>query len=196
MEKHYEVQIKDNPLPSVFVDGTTSAGEGVLLAPLGPNRMQITLNHAGMRLIIGRQGDFLSVALRLPAALVGQPQSQELCLRGCPSWERLATAPEGEPAWRLSEADTACRGANLTGAYLDACVFDVLATGQKDMAAEASAAAVADLKELGASTAHRAIQEPSGAAGQEASATAVVSALLLLAWLRARCWTEPRGTVS
>lgn len=196
MEKHYEVQIKDNPLPSVFVDGTTSAGEGVLLAPLGANRMQITLNHAGVRLIIGRQGDFLSVALRLPAALAGQPQSQELCLRGCPSWERLATTPEGEPAWRLSEADTACRGANLTGAYLDACVFDVLATGQKDMAAEASAAAVADLKELGATTAYRAVQEPSGAAGQEASATAVVSGLLLLAWLRARGWTEPRETVT
>lgn len=195
MEKHYEVQIKDNPLPSVFVDGTTSAGEGVLLAPLGPNRVQITLNHAGTRLIIGRQGDFLSVTLRLPLALVGQPQSQELCLRGCPSWERL-TAPEGEPAWRLSEADTACRGVNLTGAYLDACVFDVLATGQKDMAAEASAAAVADLKELGATTAYRAVQEPSGATGQQASATVVVSCLLLLAWLRARGWTEPQEAVS
>lgn len=196
MEKHYEVQIKDNPLPTVFVDGTTSAGEGVLLAPLGPNRVQITLNHAGVRLIIGRQGDFLSVSLRLPAALVGQPHSQELCLRGCPSRERLATTPEGEPAWLLKEADVACRGANLTGAYLDACVFDGLATGQTDMAAEASAAAVADLKELGATMAHHAVQEPSGTAGREASATAVVSGLLLLAWLRAGFWTEPWESVS
>lgn len=188
MEKTYEADIKDNPLPAVFVDGSPSAGKGVRLAPLSSSRVELVLSHAGVRLLIRRQGDFLSVALRLPSSLAGD-QPLQLCLRGCSSSERVQ-APHGEPAWRLEEADAACRAANLTGAYRDACVFDVLATGQKDMAAEASGAAVADLQELGAAAAPHVVQQPSVAAARGASVTAVVANLLLIAWLRAGSCSE------
>lgn len=181
MEKTYEADIKDNPLPTVFVDGSPSAGKGVRLAPLGSGHVELVLSHAGARLLIRRQGDFLSVALRLPSTLAGD-QSLQLCLRGCSSSERVL-APHGEPAWRLEEADAACRAANLTGAYRDACVFDVLATGQKDMAAEASGVAVADLKELGAAAAPHVIQQPSVATDRRASFAAVMANLMLIAWL-------------
>uniref|UniRef100_A0A1E1XID9 Putative conserved secreted protein n=1 Tax=Amblyomma aureolatum TaxID=187763 RepID=A0A1E1XID9_9ACAR len=184
MEKTYEADIKDNPLPRVFADGATLAGKGVRLMALSPNRVELLLTHAGARLLIRRQGDFLSVALRLPSTLAGE-QPLQLCLRGCSASERLP-APHGEPAWLLEEADVACRAANLTGAYLDACVFDVLATGQKDMAAEASGAAVADLQELGATTAHRIVQQPSAVVERRASAAAIVAGLLLTTGLHAR----------
>ncbi|XP_077514152.1 repulsive guidance molecule B-like isoform X2 [Amblyomma americanum] len=183
-EKTYEADIKDSPLPRVFADGATLAGKGVRLMTLSPNRVELLLTHAGARLLIRRQGDFLSVALRLPLTLAGE-QRLQLCLRGCSASERLP-APHGEPAWLLEEADVACRAANLTGAYLDACVFDVLATGQKDMAAEASGAAVADLQELGATTAHRIVQQPSAAMERRASAAAIFVGLLLAAGLHAR----------
>lgn len=181
MEKTYEADIKDNPLPTVFVDGSPSAGKGVRLTPLNSSFVELVLSHAGVRLLIRQQGDFLSVALRLPSSLAGDQPSQ-LCLGGCSLSERVQV-PQGEPAWRLEEADAACRAANLTGAYRDACVFDVLATGQKEMAAEAGAAAVADLKELGAAAAPQVIQQPSAAALGSASATAIVANLLLTAWL-------------
>ncbi|XP_037563388.1 repulsive guidance molecule B-like isoform X2 [Dermacentor silvarum] len=193
MEKTYEADIKDNPLPTVFVDGSPSAGKGVRLAPLSSSRVELVLSHAGVRLLIRRQGDFLSVALRLPSSLAGD-QPLQLCLRGCSSSERVQ-APLGEPAWRLEEADAACRAANLTGAYRDACVFDVLATGQKDMAAEASGAAVADLLELGAAAEPHVVQQPSVAAERRASVTAVLANLLLIAWLRAGSCSEVLGAV-
>lgn len=193
MEKTYEADIKDNPLPTVFVDGSPSAGKGVRLTPLSSSRVELVLSHAGVRLLIRQQGDFLSVALRLPSSLAGD-QPLQLCLRGCSPSERVQV-PEGEPAWRLEEADAACRAANLTGAYRDACVFDVLATGQKDMAAEASGAAVADLKELGAAAAPQVVQQPSVAAQRRASVAAVVANLLLIAWLRSGSCSELLGAV-
>ncbi|KAL3207440.1 hypothetical protein MRX96_039693 [Rhipicephalus microplus] len=193
MEKTYEADIKDNPLPTVFVDGSPSAGKGVRLTPLNSSFVELVLSHAGVRLLIRQQGDFLSVALRLPSSLAGHQPSQ-LCLQGCSLSERVQV-PQGEPAWRLEEADAACRAANLTGAYRDACVFDVLATGQKEMAAEASAAAVADLKELGAAAAPQVIQQPSAAALGSASAAAIVANLLLTAWLHSGSCSVLLGAV-
>uniref|UniRef100_A0A224Z7I4 RGM domain family n=1 Tax=Rhipicephalus zambeziensis TaxID=60191 RepID=A0A224Z7I4_9ACAR len=193
MEKTYEADIKDNPLPTVFVDGSPSAGKGVRLTPLNSSCVELVLSHAGVRLLIRQQGDFLSVALRLPSSLAGD-QPLQLCLRGCSPSERVQV-PQGEPAWRLEEADAACRAANLTGAYRDACVFDVLATGQKEMAAEASAAAVADLKELGAAAAPQVVQQPSAATQGRASAAAVVANLLLIAWLHSGSCSALLGAV-
>lgn len=67
LEKTYEAQLRD--LPSVFKDGTTSAGRGVELTTPELDLVELTLYHAGVRLRIRQHGDFLSVTLRMPTQI-------------------------------------------------------------------------------------------------------------------------------
>ncbi|CAN7999554.1 unnamed protein product, partial [Ixodes hexagonus] len=185
LEKTYEAQIRD--LPSVFKDGTTSAGRGVELTTPELDLVELTLSHAGVRLRIRQHGDYLSVALRMPTGIAGE--GRQICSQGCPARELLPELRDVEK-WRREEAEASCRKANLTGAYWDACVFDVLSTGDT-RSADAASAAVADLRNLGASAPSREAPSPSDASACRAS-LAVIALAGTLAWVGLRwalCFT-------
>lgn len=190
LEKTYEAQLRD--LPSVFKDGTTSAGRGVELTTPELDLVELTLYHAGVRLRIRQHGDFLSVTLRMPTQIadMGTP----LCSQGCPTRELLPELHNVEQ-WRREKAESSCTKVNLTGAYWDACVFDVLSTEDARSAevAGAASAAVADLRSLGASPPVRESRSPSEAPVRRASAV-VVALSGILAWVGSRNWVDSLGT--
>ncbi|KAG0432910.1 hypothetical protein HPB47_020400 [Ixodes persulcatus] len=134
--------------------------------------VELTLYHAGVRLRIRQHGDFLSVTLRMPTQIadMGTP----LCSQGCPTRELLPELRNVEQ-WRREKAESSCTKVNLTGAYWDACVFDVLSTEDARSAevAGAASAAVADLRSLGASPPVRESRSPSEAPVRRASAAVV-----------------------
>ncbi|EEC01612.1 secreted protein, putative [Ixodes scapularis] len=103
LEKTYEAQLRD--LPSVFKDGTTSAGRGVELTTPELDLVELTLYHAGVRLRIRQHGDFLSVTLRMPTQIadMGTP----LCSQGCPTRELLPELHNVEQ-WRRENAESSC----------------------------------------------------------------------------------------
>lgn len=187
LEKTYEAQIRD--LPSVFKDGTTSAGRGVELTTPELDVVELTLSHAGVRLRIRQHGDYLSVALRMPMQIVGE--GMLLCSQGCPTRE-LLSEPRNVEHWRRQEAESSCSRVNLTGAYWDACVFDVLSTGDT-RSADAASAAVADIRNLGAPAPSRGAQSPSDASTWRASLT-VVALSGILACVGLRNWVNSLGT--
>lgn len=148
VEKTFEAQT--DFLPSVFVDGSKTGGPGVRIKEESPGRhVEIHLRHIGTRIVIRQVGRYLTFAIRIPMEIAIQGASQsgsntlELCVRGCPKRERidfnqLLSQPDsfismvtnrGHVAIPKKEALATCRQYNVTDFYFDACVFDLLTTG-------------------------------------------------------------------
>ncbi|XP_066577602.1 hemojuvelin [Amia ocellicauda] len=155
----YQAELGD--VPAAFVDGSVSAGGerrgggGLAVRSLAPGRhAEIVAAHIGATLVVRQTGHFLSLAVRAPEDVVGAfspEQDLQLCVWGCPASQRLDPpnphphpAPALSNSFSLSAARSHCaRLLPTEDVYFQACVFDLLATGD----ANSSSAALAALED-------------------------------------------------
>lgn len=137
-------------LPAAFTDGTKSSGTGpdfvVEIAVRSPDfHVVINVKYVAIKLFIRRHGKYLSLAVRIPEEVIqlkSPTETAQLCLSGCPSRQRVAykeylAAPAyfaqkwGSPRPRMAKQDAVrlCREAEVMDFYFDACVFDLLVSG-------------------------------------------------------------------
>ncbi|KFM80219.1 Repulsive guidance molecule A, partial [Stegodyphus mimosarum] len=140
LEKMYEAQT--DSLPSVFVDGSKTSGPGVKIVVVAASKhIEIHLRYIATKIIIRQVGHYLTFAAEMPSTVAvqgAQGETHELCVRGCPKRERIEF--EGFLDFKSGskrEALAACRALNLTGFYLNACVFDIVTTGDSSFSTAA-----------------------------------------------------------
>uniref|UniRef100_A0A667ZGK3 Hemojuvelin BMP co-receptor n=1 Tax=Myripristis murdjan TaxID=586833 RepID=A0A667ZGK3_9TELE len=150
IEQHlYQAEL-DN-VPAAFVDGSVSSGErrgqhSLLVQTQSPGRhAEIRAAHIGTVLVVRQNGRSLGLAVRSPRAIVeafAPEQDLQLCVWGCPASQRLNTFTP--PSSSSLKAQAYC-AAHLPARdiYYQACVFDLLATGDLN----SSMAAVAALED-------------------------------------------------
>lgn len=156
-EKTYEAQT-DN-LPATFVDGTQSSGHerSVKIRDREPGRhVEIVIKYIATTIVIRQVGHYLTFAIRMPRDVATQGVNREglhLCLKGCPTTERIdhkkllshpsslrdlvGSAPLAMPR-ELAVAQ--CKAINVTDFYFDSCVFDLMTTGDASFSQAANEA--------------------------------------------------------
>ncbi|XP_047737272.1 repulsive guidance molecule A isoform X1 [Hyalella azteca] len=142
--KTYEASAEQ--LPSAFVDGTREGGveasgaAAVWVQEVVPGQHV----HVGVRVVNATvsirkiQSRYLSVSVTVPESVLGEEQGQGLCITSCPASETLSS-PTHE-AMPQAKAQELCAQHNITDSFLDACVFDLVATGETFFRDSASAA--------------------------------------------------------
>lgn len=143
----YQAELDD--VPPAFADGSVSDGErlgrhSLQVSSQDPGRhAEIWAAHIGTTLVVRQSGRSLGLSVRAPLAVVNSftsEQDLQLCVWGCPTSQRL-------PAPHLSTRGAArAHCAALLpkqDIYFQACLFDLLVTGDLN----ASAAAVAALED-------------------------------------------------
>ncbi|XP_062847759.1 hemojuvelin [Trichomycterus rosablanca] len=129
----YQAEV-DN-VPAAFADGSTSTGERrgqhslrVRSQDLG-RHAEIWAAHIGTTLVVRQTGRSLGLAVRSPRPIAESytpEQDLQLCVWGCPTSQRL-NAP---PAWPSTPEYAHCLSLlPEQDVYFQACLFDVLATG-------------------------------------------------------------------
>ncbi|KAG5271321.1 hypothetical protein AALO_G00178420 [Alosa alosa] len=142
-QQNYRAEL-DN-VPPAFLDGSITSGERrghhSLQVSTGPGRhAQINATHIGTTLVVRQSGRSLSLSVRAPRAIVdafSPEQDLQLCKWGCPASQRL----EHPPPQPGTDAYTHC--ASLLPAkdmYFQACLFDLLTTGDVNFSSSAVAA--------------------------------------------------------
>lgn len=110
---------------------------------------EIRAAHIGTLLVVRQSGGSLGLSLRSPRRIVaafGAEQDLQLCVWGCPASQRLNTRRPPAASSPLLAATARAHCAALLpaqDAYYQACVFDLIATGDLN----ASSAAVAALQD-------------------------------------------------
>ncbi|XP_064184666.1 repulsive guidance molecule A-like [Anguilla rostrata] len=167
--KVYQATSED--LPSVFLDGTRSGGEGGSLwiaerdgegaaaaEQGGARRVRIEARYVGTSVVVRRVGRYLSIAVRTPEEVLGSPPEEggglQLCLHGCPLGQLIGDhalappLPRPHPGPAHEWAAARCREAlQVEDVYFHSCVFDLLTTGDPQFSL-AAFGALEDLKAL------------------------------------------------
>ncbi|KAM4600508.1 hemojuvelin [Polymixia lowei] len=159
----YQAELDD--VPAAFADGSVWSGErrgqhSLLVRSQNPGRhAEIHATHIGTVLVVRQNGRSLGLAVRSPRAIVesfSQDQDLQLCVWGCPASQRLniLSPPPSSSSLPLSSfssgpavsAQAHCAALLPTrDVYYQACVFDLLATGDLN-ASVASVAALEDAR--------------------------------------------------
>ncbi|XP_076350277.1 repulsive guidance molecule B-like [Tachypleus tridentatus] len=143
-EKTFEAQT--DSLPGAFVDGTrgTRTGDTVFIVEKEPARhVEIHARHILTHIIIRQVGQYLTFAIKIPeeiAKLGERSEALQLCLKGCPRRERINYGQLNSEAMPVQEAVSVCKNWNVTDFYFDACVFDLLTTGDRSFSRAAGEA--------------------------------------------------------
>ncbi|XP_055355621.1 repulsive guidance molecule B-like [Paramacrobiotus metropolitanus] len=129
--KTYEASVAS--LPSFFTDATSDSDSSKILPHVPDHHVELRVLHLKTIIFIRRVGDYLSVAVRLPASLLTEESAvpYQLCSGGCPFGEELqrGRALGGQPLRAVQEAEEVCRMQNMSGPFLEACLFDMAVTG-------------------------------------------------------------------
>ncbi|KAG0724494.1 RGM domain family member B [Chionoecetes opilio] len=146
-ERTYEASAE--ALPKAFVDGTTWTG-GSALSPhtqvqerVPGEHVLITVSRINATVAVRKIEKYLTVLVTLPESEVGEGGELQLCVGGCPISERIPRFPPPpmfSPAMAKSQAVKLCKEYNVTDYYLDSCIFDLMATGDKSFRVAALAA--------------------------------------------------------
>ncbi|KAM9852023.1 hemojuvelin [Aulostomus maculatus] len=149
----YQAELEN--VPAAFADGSTASGErrghySLLVRTQSPGRhAEIWAAHIATVLVVRQSSRSLALSLHLPRSIMeayGPEQDLQLCVWGCPASQRLSTLhpPSGYSPATAAGAHAYC-GALLPtrDVYYQACVFDVITTGDLN----ASAAAVVALQD-------------------------------------------------
>ncbi|KAI1882955.1 hypothetical protein AGOR_G00240210 [Albula goreensis] len=163
-QKVYQATTED--LPSAFLDGTRSGGDGASLwiterggvADGEGRQVKIRARYVGTSIIVRQVGRYLTFAIRMPEAVLGsaeQGSGLQLCLTGCPQGEligdahpALPQAPPQRQAFTAERAAARCRETlKVEDVYFQSCVFDLLTTGDPQFSL-AAFGALEDLKAL------------------------------------------------
>ncbi|KAK6728293.1 hypothetical protein RB195_005750 [Necator americanus] len=151
---HYEAASEEETLPTSFVDGATSYktedGRTAVEIIARGNYVEIAMHHIHSNVHIRRRGPYLSVSVIVPENLQGTSASSEtLCTTGCRNQsiiaiEKALVAPNRYAKCYARKlhvpiklAIDRCRTVNVTDQYFDACVFDLMLTGDEYLVAMA-----------------------------------------------------------
>ncbi|KAL6109882.1 hjv [Pungitius sinensis] len=150
----YQAEI-DN-VPAAFADGSVVSGErrgrhSLTVRTQCPGRhAEIRAAHIGTLLVVRQTGRSLGLSVRSPRGVVeafGAEQDLQLCVWGCPASQTLNTLrPPVLPLDSHTVAGARAHCAALLparGVYYQACVFDLIASGDFN----SSAAAVSALQD-------------------------------------------------
>ncbi|CAG0897689.1 unnamed protein product [Cyprideis torosa] len=141
-------------LPASFIGGHLHGGKeraSMIREVIPGKHVEILLAHAGTVIVIRRAGqaNYLNVAVRVPSQMTGEEnhtreQLPVICTKGCPKSNRLALRFDDPNKEGILET---CRAFQVTDLFLDACVFDVIASEDSQLS-EASFNAQNDLWSL------------------------------------------------
>ncbi|CAG9540522.1 unnamed protein product [Cercopithifilaria johnstoni] len=152
--KQYEVGSDDERLPNSFTDGSIFVGNSerkpVEIKSLNQTYVEIILRYIATTIYIRRHGAYLSVALRIPERIVQEQTDNEfdICTTGCSRSDmiKLEEALANPISFTrchgirmkipLKVAIERCNRANITDAFFDACVFDLLISGDEIFVAQ------------------------------------------------------------
>lgn len=167
-DQYHTYQAQTDSLPGAFEDGNTSYGPhgGVQLLELEPNRhVEIRVHYIATTIIVRQIGRYFTFAIHIPQQVLNTSRTRgelELCSKGCPPSEqidykqylaerrervtRIQSAAEGGPELTMTryEAEDVCRNSGLVDFYFDSCVFDLMATGDRNF----TLAALSALKDV------------------------------------------------
>ncbi|XP_076336678.1 repulsive guidance molecule A-like isoform X2 [Tachypleus tridentatus] len=141
-EKTYEAET--NSLPKAFVDGTNGMVNDatVFIEEKEPGKhIEIHARHMSTHIIIRQIGKYLTFAIKIPeeiAKLGEGSEALQMCLKGCPQREIINYGQFVHVAMPVQEAVNLCTKWNATDFYFDACVFDLITTGDKSFSKAAS----------------------------------------------------------
>ncbi|XP_001623735.2 repulsive guidance molecule B [Nematostella vectensis] len=147
---------KSGALPAAFDDGTSTTGTSecsVRILEVEKNSLiHIRLCHIGTDIYVRQVSQYLTFHIRMPHALTSEDFSMGLCVNGCPKQQiidyrellsfterRLAKVLPRKKITRR-EAKKKCQDSNVTGFYLDSCMFDLLTTGDSNFTLAAKSA--------------------------------------------------------
>jgi len=124
------------PLSPVFDSGVSSYGAAETVRVLNVvtgRHVEMLLQHIGTLVVLRKHGRHFSVAVRTPTKIASAYSgglNVQLCTRHCPAAERLTLKHVSRSAsLSVERAARICRQQGLVDFFLDACVFDLLATG-------------------------------------------------------------------
>ncbi|KAJ7985648.1 hypothetical protein DPEC_G00354240 [Dallia pectoralis] len=197
----YQAEL-DN-VPAAFVGGAVTSGEphgrpSLTVSSDQPGRYaEISADHIGTTLVVRQTGRSLSLSIRLPRAIAEAftpEQDLQLCVYGCPAVQLLEPLPEPSPpfSWTSGHPSVVTQAhcaalLPVRDIYYQACMFDVLATGDLNW----SLAAVAALED-----ARTMISDPSmlhllpvGAAGRSSPCLPGILALVMVLECLVSLWS-------
>ncbi|GAB1610215.1 RGM domain family member B-like [Argonauta hians] len=147
--------LKDS-LPSTFNGGAThyGPGKGIEIKVLDPSKyVKIHIKYIDTVILVRHIGRYFTFSIRMPEEIVmsSTDEERELCVNGCPKAQQidyksfLAQQQEkikeyerdNKIAMPRTEAEHACRKANVANFYFDSCVFDLMTTGDNNFTAAA-----------------------------------------------------------
>lgn len=160
----YEASSDEEGLPRGFVDGTTfqmTSKHSVEVLWQDDNYVEIALHFIHSSIHIRRQGPYLSVSVRAPTIVLetGGDVARELCWSGCRKSSRIPAELAVEMTKKFAEcyrrrvhvpkkvAEDRCKDIGNIGVFFDACVFDLMFTGD-DYLVHLSRAAESDFRRL------------------------------------------------
>lgn len=149
--KRYEATSDEEGLPLGFVDGTTyqtasnsnSNSNSVEVLWQDNNYVEVSLHFIHSSIHIRRQGPYLSVSVKAPSIVLETEGdvANEMCWSGCRKSSRIPAEKAVEMPKKFAEcynrrvhvpkkvAEDRCRNVGTSGTFFDACVFDLMFTG-------------------------------------------------------------------
>jgi RGM family protein len=145
-----------------------------------PNKhVELHIHYINTTIVVRQIGRYFTFAIRMPRQLVnglgeggvraGRHSEPELCVKGCPASERIdykqyladrrdhvtriqSQASGLQVTMTRQEAEETCRDSGLVDFYFDSCVFDLMATGDRNFTL-AALSALRDVMKLDPSAA-------------------------------------------
>lgn len=208
-QKVYQAEMDE--LPAAFADGSKNGGDkhGAnslrITEKVSGQHVEIQARYIGTTIVVRQVGRYLTFAVRMPEEVVHAVDDRDsqglyLCLRGCPLNQQIdfqaSRAPEGPAApaapdtFPYETAVARCKERlPVEDLYYQACVFDLLTTGDVNFTL-AAYYALEDVKMLHSDKdklhLYERTREPPGRAAAEGLAPAprlLLGSLLLLALL-------------
>ncbi|KAI5943562.1 Repulsive guidance molecule A [Manis javanica] len=156
-QKVYQAEMDE--LPAAFADGSKNGGDKhganslKITEKVSGQHVEIQAKYIGTTIVVRQVGRYLTFAVRMPEEVVNAVEDQDsqglyLCLRGCPlnqqiDFQAFRASPQG-PRWPVAASPTPAAPDTFpyeTAAakckeklpvedlYYQACVFDLLTTG-------------------------------------------------------------------
>lgn len=137
-------------VPAAFADGSVVSGErrgqhALAVWTQNPGRhAEIRAAHIATVLVVRQSGRGLSLSVYAPRGVVeafGPEQDLQLCVWGCPASQRLSPAPPTSPTVSTAAALAHCSALlPVRDVYQQACVFDLITSGDLNSSAAATGA--------------------------------------------------------
>ncbi|XP_038669440.1 repulsive guidance molecule A [Scyliorhinus canicula] len=149
-QKVYQAETDD--LPAAFIDGSRNGGEKhganslTVTEKAAGQYIEIQAKYIGTTILVRQVGRYLTFAVRMPELIMRSfedNQGLQLCLKGCPTNERMdwrlvetegghlpSQASVAHPSFTRETATAKCREKlPVDDLYFRSCVFDLLTTG-------------------------------------------------------------------